>query len=74
MEDLFSQFFRLIAKEINSEHYRKIKTYLPATVDKKLVVPILADFKLPTNVWLYRVKLASFWMKFTHLVQTIRQK
>ncbi|GEM74386.1 hypothetical protein VSA01S_04980 [Vibrio sagamiensis NBRC 104589] len=47
MEDLFSQFFRLIAKDINSEYYRKIKTYLPATVDKKLVVPILVAVKLP---------------------------
>ncbi|GLR03592.1 hypothetical protein GCM10007906_11790 [Vibrio hyugaensis] len=40
MEDLFSQFFRFIAKDINSEYCGWIKTYLAATVDKKLVVPI----------------------------------
>ncbi|AXB32047.1 hypothetical protein DSB67_11080 [Vibrio campbellii] len=40
MEDLFSQLFRFIAKDINSEYCGWIKTYLAATVDKKLVVPI----------------------------------
>jgi len=55
MEDLFYQLFRFIAKDINSGYCGRIKTYLAATVDKKLVVPIFdiinnAHFLYVTNL------------------------
>ncbi|BAC95188.1 hypothetical protein [Vibrio vulnificus YJ016] len=42
MEDLFSQRFRSIAKDKNSNLRVWIKPHITTTVDKKLVVPIFS--------------------------------